>query len=122
MLDKPVLDKFVEGKPVTFGDAKTERPWKETIRSVIGPWKKELISRSTVILDFSLDVSRFTIKGKQTRNDLDNLAKPVLHALVEVNILYSDSDILDLVLRKRTGNREGVRIRVYEWRETNVKL
>lgn len=117
-----LFEKRITGKPVTFGNAKTELPWKNLIKEQIGAWDSESIRKTSIVLDFFLDSSRFTNKGKITKNDLDNLAKPVLDALVESKILFSDSEVLDLVLRKRIDSNEGVRIRIYEWNEENFKF
>ena len=115
MEKKAIIDKFVEGKPVTFGDSKIERPWKDTIKNALSDWQEEPLEKATVQLDFSLIPTRFMRQGKQSRNDLDNLAKPVLDALVESGVFQDDSGILDLVLRKRKANVEGVSIKVYNF-------
>ena len=109
------LDIFVEGKPVTFGNASTEKPWKDNIKKAFTNVKLEPIEKSKVALDFSLLPERFMKRGKQPLNDLDNLSKPVLDAMVEINIFSDDSGILDLTLRKRKSNKEGVRIRISEF-------
>jgi Holliday junction resolvase RusA-like endonuclease len=109
------LDIFVEGKPVTFGNASTEKPWKDNIKKAFTNVKLEPIEKSKVALDFSLLPERFMRRGKQPLNDLDNLSKPVLDAMVEINIFSDDSGILDLTLRKRKSNKEGVRIRISEF-------
>ena len=69
---EPLIDKFVEGQPVTFGDTTRDRPWKEKIKNTIGRWDRENLNKSSVILDFSLDTSSFMRRGKQYLNDLDN--------------------------------------------------
>jgi len=112
---KILIDKFVEGKPITFGNTIAERPWKELIKNALRDWNHEPLEKTSVTLDFFLTPTRFMRQGKQPRNDLDNLAKPVLDALVEHGIFIDDSNILDLVLRKRKANVEGVRIRVSEF-------
>ena len=109
------LDIFVEGKPVTFGNASTEKPWKDNIKKAFTNVKLEPIEKSKVALDFSLLPERFMKRGKQPLNDLDNLSKPVLDAMVEINVFLDDSGILDLTLRKRKSNKEGVRIRISEF-------
>ena len=109
------LDIFVEGKPVTFGNASTEKPWKDNIKKAFTNVKLEPIEKSKVALDFSLLPERFMKRGKQPLNDLDNLSKPVLDAMVEINVFSDDSGILDLTLRKRKSNKEGVRIRISEF-------
>ena len=109
------LDIFVEGKPVTFGNASTEKPWKDNIKKAFTNVKLEPIEKSKVALDFSLLPERFMKRGKQPLNDLDNLSKPVLDAMVEINVFLYDSGILDLTLRKRKSNKEGVRIRISEF-------
>jgi len=48
---------------------------------------------------------------------LDNLAKPTLDALVELGVFTDDSGVLDLILRKRKSNVEGVKIRVSEFKK-----
>ena len=109
------LDIFVGGKPVTFGNASTEKPWKDNIKKAFTNVKLEPIEKSKVALDFSLLPERFMKRGKQPLNDLDNLSKPVLDAMVEINVFLDDSGILDLTLRKRKSNKEGVRIRISEF-------
>lgn len=113
MENKAIISKFVEGKPVTFGNSATEKPWKDTIKNSFNAWTLEPLEKSIVRLDFSLNPERFMRQGKQPRNDLDNLAKPVLDALVEIGIFEDDSGILDLTLRKRKSNVEGVTIQIY---------
>jgi len=115
MEKKEIIDIFVEGKPVTFGDTSIEKPWKDTIKNAFSEIKIEPIEKSKVILDFALHVDRFMRKGKQPRNDLDNLTKPVLDALVEKGVFSDDSGVLDLILRKRKSKIEGVRIRISEF-------
>ncbi|MEX0656856.1 MAG: RusA family crossover junction endodeoxyribonuclease [Nitrosopumilaceae archaeon] len=117
MEKKAIIDKFVEGKPVTFGDSKIERPWKDTIKNALSDWQGEPIEKAIVQLDFSLLPIRFMRQGKQARNDLDNLAKPTLDALVELGVFQDDSGILDLILRKRKANVEGVSIKVYHFKK-----
>jgi len=117
-----LVDAFVEGKPVTFGDAKVEKPWKDTIKKTISWTNKEPLEKAAVVLDFSLVPARFMRQGKQPRNDLDNLAKPVLDALVEIGLFQDDSGILDLTLRKRKSNVEGVRIRISEFSENEFSF
>jgi len=115
MEKKEIIDIFVEGKPVTFGDTSIERPWKDTIKTAFSEINLEPIEKSEVTLDFALHIDRFMRRGKQPLNDLDNLAKPVLDALVEIGIFSDDSGVLDLILRKRKSNTEGVRIRISEF-------
>ena len=107
-----LIDKFVEGKPVTFGDSKTEKPWKDLIKNELSNYVREPLDKASVTLDFFLTPTRFMRQGKQPRNDLDNLAKPVLDSLVEMGMFLDDSGILDLLLRKRKSNTEGIRIKV----------
>ena len=111
------VDVFVEGKPVTFGNASTEKPWKDNIKNAFTNVELDPLEKSTVTLDFALLPERFMKRGKQKLNDLDNLSKPVLDALVEINIFLDDSGILDLTLRKRKSKKEGVRIRISEFSE-----
>jgi len=109
---KEIIDIFVEGKPVTFGDKKTEKPWKDTIIKSFNGIDINSIEKSKVMLEFLLTPDRFMRKGKQPRNDLDNLSKPVLDALVELGIFPDDSGVLDLILRKRKSNVQGVKIQI----------
>ena len=106
------IDIFVEGRPVTFGNASTEKPWKDNIKNAFTNLELEPFEKSKVMLDFALLPERFMKRGKQKLNDLDNLSKPVLDALVEINIFLDDSGILDLTLKKRKSTEEGVRIRI----------
>jgi Holliday junction resolvase RusA-like endonuclease len=110
-----MIDILVEGKPVTFGNTSIDRPWKETIKNAFSEVNIESIEKSKVTLDFALLPERFMRKGEQPRNDLDNLSKPVLDALVELGIFPDDSGVLDLTLRKRKAKTEGVRIRISEF-------
>jgi Holliday junction resolvase RusA-like endonuclease len=113
--------------PKTFGD-KTDHIYREKVRDRIteakGKWENAPIGDALVILDFYLKPERFRGNRGRPGNDLDNLAKLVLDALcIEVNgwkgygILRDDTDILDLLLRKRESLDEGVNIRVYDWSE-----
>lgn len=111
-MEKWIIDKFVEGKPVTFGNAQTEKPWKDLLKDQLRDLVHEPLEQANVMLDFFLMPTRFIRQGNQFRNDLDNLAKPVLDSMVELNIFVNDSYILDLSLRKRKSNTEGVRIRI----------
>ena len=111
------VDVFVEGKPVTFGNASIEKPWKDSIKNAFNNVELDPLEKSTVTLDFALLPERFMKRGKQKLNDLDNLSKPVLDALVEINIFLDASGILDLTLRKRKSKKEGVRIRISEFSE-----
>ena len=119
MEKKEIIDIFVEGRPVTFAGGQPEQDWKNTIKNTILPiWselKMEPIDKSIVKLDFALLLERFMRRGGSKKNDLDNLAKPVLDVLVQVGVFTDDSGILDLTLRKRKSKKEGVRIRVSEF-------
>jgi Holliday junction resolvase RusA-like endonuclease len=82
------------------------------IKNELRSYIQEPIEKASVTLDFFLTPTRFMRQGKQPRNDLDNLAKPVLDSLVELGMFLDDSGILDLSLRKRKSNIEGVKIKV----------
>ena len=122
MTQKEDVDIFVEGRPVTFGNTSTEKPWKDNIKNSFTNVELEPFERSKVSLDFALLPERFMKRGKQKLNDLDNLSKPVLDALVEINIFLDDSGILDLTLKKRKSNNEGVRIRISKFSENDSIL
>ena len=88
-----------------------------------GVWDKDPVRDAVVILDFYLKPERFRGNKGRPGNDLDNLAKLVLDSLcIKVNgwrgygVLYDDTDVLDLLLRKRASTDEGIRIRLYQWR------
>ena len=70
------------------------------------------IRKINSFIRFFLETRSIHATGKQPRNDLDNLSKPILDALVEIGIFEDDSGILDLTLRKRKSNTEGVRIQI----------
>ena len=119
------IDIFVEGKPVTFGGSQPEQIWKQDISKVIHDmeWEHDPsevcpYGESKVILDFALNDERVTGTRENPRNDLDNLAKPVLDVLCsnsplgDFPIIEDDSMILDLNLTKRASSKEGVRIRI----------
>ena len=75
----------------------------------------EPIVKSTIKLDFALLLERFMRQGGSKKNDLDNLAKPVLDSLVDIKVLEDDTGVLNLTLRKRKSKKEGVRITVSEF-------
>ena len=119
------IDIFVEGKPVTFGGSQPEQIWKQDISKAIRDmkWKNDPAEvcpygESKVILDFALTTERFMGTRENRKNDLDNLAKPVLDVLCsnsplgDFPIIEDDSMILDLNLTKRASSKEGVRIRI----------
>ena len=119
------IDIFVEGKPVTFGGSQPEQIWKQDISKAIlamegehDPYDVCPYGESKVILDFALNAERVTGTKENPRNDLDNLAKPVLDVLCsnsplgDFPIIEDDSMILDLNLTKRASSKEGVRIRI----------
>ena len=115
MEKKEIVDIFVEGRPVTFAGEQPEQDWKNTIKNAFSEVGMEPIDKSVVKLDFALSLERFMRRGRSVKNDLDNLAKPVLDVLVQVGVFTDDSGILDLTLRKRKSKKEGVRIRVSEF-------
>ena len=119
MEKKEIIDIFVEGRPVTFAGGQPEQDWKNTIKNTILPiWselKMEPIVKSTIKLDFVLLLERFMRQGGSKKNDLDNLAKPVLDSLVDIKVLEDDTGVLNLTLRKRKSKKEGVRITVSEF-------
>ena len=115
MEKKEIVDIFVEGRPVTFAGEQPEQDWKNTIKNAFSEVEMEPIDKSVVKLDFALSLERFMRRGRSVKNDLDNLAKPVLDVLVQVGVFTDDSGILDLTLRKRKSKKEGVRIRVPEF-------
>jgi len=117
MEKKEIVDIFVEGRPVTFAGEQPEQDWKNTIKNAFSEVEIEPIDKSAVKLDFALSLERFMRRGRSVKNDLDNLAKPVLDVLVQVGVFTDDSGILDLTLRKRKSKKEGVRIRVSEFSE-----
>ena len=120
------IDIFVEGKPVTFGGSQPEQIWKQDISKVIHDmeWEHDPsevcpYGESKVILDFALTTERFMGTRENRKNDLDNLAKPVLDVLcskigplVDCPIIEDDSMILELILSKRISSKEGVRISI----------
>ena len=114
-------------RPKTFGD-KADQIYREKLRDRItdakGKWENAPIGDALVILDFYLKPERYRGNRGRPGNDLDNLAKLVLDALcVEVDgwkgygVLRDDTDVLDLLLRKRESREEGVNIRIYDWGE-----
>ena len=119
MEKKEIIDIFVEGRPETFAGGQPEQDWKNTIKTTILPiWselKMEPIVKSTIKLDFALLLERFMRQGGSKKNDLDNLAKPVLDSLVDIKVLEDDTGVLNLTLRKRKSKKEGVQITVSEF-------
>ena len=115
MEKKEIIDIFVEGRPITSAGEQPEQDWKNTIKNAFSEVEMEPIDKSVVKLDFALSLERFMRRGRSVKNDLDNLAKPVLDVLVQVGVFTDDSGILDLTLRKRKSKKEGVRIRVSEF-------
>lgn len=120
-----IIDIFVEGKPVTFGGSQPEQIWKQDISKAIHDmeWENDPAEvcpygESKVILDFALTTERFMGTRENRKNDLDNLAKPVLDELTsnrplgDFPIIEDDSMILELILSKRSSSKEGVRIRI----------
>ena len=119
------IDIFVEGKPVTFGGSQPEQIWKQDISKAIHDMKWEIdpaevcpYGESKVILDFALTTERFMGTRENRKNDLDNLAKPVLDVLCsdsplgDFPIIEDDSMVLKLILTKKASSKEGVRIRI----------
>ena len=119
MEKKEIIDIFVEGTPVTYSGGQPEEDWKNTIKNIIHPiWaelKMEPIDKSIIKLDFALLLERFMRQGGSKKNDLDNLAKPVLDSLVDIKVLEDDTGVLNLTLRKRKSKKEGVQITVSEF-------
>ena len=120
-----IIDIFVEGKPVTFGGSQPEQIWKQDISKAIHDmtWKNDPAEvcpygESKVILDFALTTERFMGTRENRKNDLDNLAKPVLDVLCsnsplgDFPIIEDDSMVLKLILTKKASSKEGVRIRI----------
>ena len=103
---EPLIDKFIEGKPVTFGDARTERPWKDTIINSLNDMNYEPLEKAKVTLDFTLIPKRFMRQGKQPRNDLDNLSKPVLDAVRKLKLNLVLLILLNIVLANVIGVKE----------------
>ena len=115
MEKKEIIDIFVEGRPVTFAGEQPEQDWKNTIKNAFSEVEMEPIVKSTIKLDFALLLERFMRQGGSKKNDLDNLAKPVLDSLVDIKVLEDDTGVLNLTLRKRKSKKEGVRITVSEF-------
>ena len=115
MEKKEIIDIFVEGKPVTYSGEQPEEDWKNTIKNAFSEVELEPIDKSIVKLDFALLLERFMRRGGSKKNDLDNLAKPVLDSLVDIKVLEDDTGVLNLTLRKRKSKKEGVRITVSEF-------
>lgn len=114
-----IVDADVRGRPVTFGNAAKEAPWKAAVAEAIGTHDVPVGARFQVEVEFRLPVP-------VTRNDawdLDNLLKPTLDALGGVvgwrrwnGPRQADDERIDrIVASKRTvrdGESVGARIRV----------
>jgi Holliday junction resolvase RusA-like endonuclease len=115
MNGKPLFDLMVSGEVSTNSNRTTIHTWREALERFFASLHLAPIQRRKISVELKFFLAPKRIYGMQ-KNDLDNLAKPVLDAMKRIEIIRDDADIFRLEVTKfPTNGEEGVYVRVRDW-------
>jgi len=111
---KLLCKKSILGEPSTNHDREKSNCWKVSIGEELSSlYTPDFIGKTLAIeLIFSLSPNRM----KFGRNDLDNLAKPVLDQLKNMKLIIDDAFVCWLLeLKLPTHGQQSLEIKIWEW-------
>lgn len=115
MNGKPLFELTVSGQVSTNSNRETIHTWREVLERFFASLHLTHIQKRTISVELKFFLAPRRIYGMQ-KNDLDNLAKPVLDAMKRIGIIHDDADVFRLEVTKfPTNGEEGVYVRVRDW-------
>lgn len=114
MNGNPLFDLMVPGQVCTNSNKETIHSWRQVLERFFASLHLVRTQRRKISVELKFFLSPRRVYGTQ-KNDLDNLAKPVLDAMKRIGIIQDDSEIFHLDARKfSTMGEEGVYVKVKE--------
>lgn len=115
MNGESLFDLMVPGQVSTNSNRETIHTWREVLERFFASLHLTHIQRRKISVELKFFLAPKRIYGMQ-KNDLDNLAKPVLDAMKRIKIIQDDADIFRLEVTKfPTNGEEGMYIKVRDW-------
>ena len=114
MNGNPLFDLMVPGQVCTNSNKETIHSWRQVLERFFASLHLVHIQRRKISVELKFFLAPRRIYGIQ-KNDLDNLAKPVLDAMKRIGIIQDDADIFRLEVTKLPSSAEGVHVLVRDW-------
>lgn len=112
----PLFEICVNGHVSTNSGRERIDDWRKSLERRFASLDLVMLQEKKLSVEIKFWLSYRRISGLQ-KNDLDNLAKPILDAMKRIGLIIDDAMIFHLDVSKFPTNAdEGVYIRVREWR------
>ena len=115
MIGQSMFEVMIPGQVSTNSNREMITSWRSTLERLFASLHVSNVQRSKISVELRFWLAPERLYGLR-RNDLDNLAKPVLDAMKRIGIIQDDADIFRLEITKfPTNGEEGVYVRVRDW-------
>ncbi len=109
-----LLDTNIQGHISTNSNREVISKWRNNVERSLGSLDISFVSRQKISVELKFWLSEYRLRTR--RNDLDNLAKPILDSMKQIGMIRDDAEIFHLDITKfPTTGEEEIRLVVKEW-------
>ena len=109
-----LLDTNIQGHISTNSNREVISKWRNSVERSLGSLDLSFVNKQKISVELKFWLSDYRLRTK--RNDLDNLAKPILDSMKQIGMIRDDAEIFHLDITKfPTTGEEGMKLVVKEW-------
>ncbi len=109
-----LLDTSIQGHISTNSNKEVINKWRNDVERSLGSLDLSFAHKQKISVEIKFWISSYRLRTK--RNDLDNLAKPILDCMKQIGMIVDDAEIFHLDVTKfPTTGEEEIRLVVKEW-------